>query len=192
MSVGGFKLSGQCWWQKILLAPLWCSTFGATMWWCQSISIFYLILIWGFPRIGLPLVIIHFRSGFSLTKTIQLLGYPHDCGNHHVMFPKIVPPISHRSLSRKACASGNSWNVSCATWSACRHRRHRPRRVLRQRRSRRCCNSSWTRPWMIGWMTTSALPSWKSGWEISERCQFTTIHGNGIYRVDEHNGSWLM
>ena len=30
--------------------------------------------------IGVPLVIIHFK-GFSLTKTLQLWGYPHDYGN---------------------------------------------------------------------------------------------------------------
>ena len=33
--------------------------------------------IWWFPEIGLPPVIIHFKMGFSLTKTNQLLGYPH-------------------------------------------------------------------------------------------------------------------
>ena len=32
----------------------------------------------GLPKIGVPLVIIHFRLGLSLTKTIQLWGYPHD------------------------------------------------------------------------------------------------------------------
>ena len=31
---------------------------------------------WRFPEIGVPPVIIHFRFGFSLTKTIQLLGTP--------------------------------------------------------------------------------------------------------------------
>ena len=36
------------------------------------------ILIWWCPKIGVPLVIIHSRLGFSLTKTNQLWGYPHD------------------------------------------------------------------------------------------------------------------
>ena len=38
---------------------------------------------------GIPLVIIHFRLGFSLTKTIQLLGYPHGHGN-----PQMGPAMS--------------------------------------------------------------------------------------------------
>ena len=31
--------------------------------------------------------IIHFMFGFSMKKTIQLLGYPHDYGNPHFPFP---------------------------------------------------------------------------------------------------------
>ena len=33
---------------------------------------------------GVPPVIIHFILGISLTKTIQLLGYPHDYGHLHL------------------------------------------------------------------------------------------------------------
>ena len=40
------------------------------------------IYIWWFPEIGVPPVIIHFRWGFSLTKTIHKLGYLHFFGNH--------------------------------------------------------------------------------------------------------------
>ena len=49
----------------------------------------HLLLIHGMKKwlgvswvIGVPLVIIHFK-GFSLTKTLQLWGYPHDYGNPH-------------------------------------------------------------------------------------------------------------
>ena len=37
-----------------------------------------ILYIWWFPEIGVPPAIIHFQMGFSLTKTNQLLGYPHD------------------------------------------------------------------------------------------------------------------
>ena len=41
--------------------------------------------IWGFPNMRVALVIIHFdRLGVSLTKTIQLLGIPHDSGNPQI------------------------------------------------------------------------------------------------------------
>ena len=35
------------------------------------------IIVWGVPKIGVPLVIIHFRLGVSLVNLIQLLGYHH-------------------------------------------------------------------------------------------------------------------
>ena len=38
----------------------------------------------GFKKMEVPPVIIHFRLGFASTKTIQLLGYPHDSGNSRV------------------------------------------------------------------------------------------------------------
>ena len=40
----------------------------------------------GFQKLGYP-QIIHFMFGFSMKKTIQLLGYPHDYGNPHFPFP---------------------------------------------------------------------------------------------------------
>ena len=44
---------------------------------------------WGFPKIGVPHTIIHFMDGFSVAKTIQLLGYPHDGGNPQVVAPDL-------------------------------------------------------------------------------------------------------
>ena len=41
--------------------------------------------IWELPEIGVPPVVIHFCPGFSMKKTIQLWGYPHDYGQHHVL-----------------------------------------------------------------------------------------------------------
>ena len=41
--------------------------------------------IWELPEIGVPPVVIHFCRGFSMKKTIQLWGYPHDYGQPHVL-----------------------------------------------------------------------------------------------------------
>ena len=41
-------------------------------------------LIWGFPIYGGTTVHHPLLIRFSLTKTIQLLGYPHDCGTPHM------------------------------------------------------------------------------------------------------------
>ena len=44
---------------------------------------------WGFPQMVLPqVIIIPIFMWFSLTKTIQLLGHPHDYGNSDLDIPK--------------------------------------------------------------------------------------------------------
>ena len=42
---------------------------------------------WGVPKIGVPLVIIHFRWFFSLVNPPAMGGYPHDYGNPHMFQP---------------------------------------------------------------------------------------------------------
>ena len=67
---------------------------------------------WGYPKI------IHFILGFSLTKTIQLLGYPHDYGNLHLI---VLTHVTVFSIS------------SSRTWDRAAHLHDSPFPVKKQR-----------------------------------------------------------
>ena len=70
---------------------------------------------WRFPKIGLPPVIIHFCLGFSLTKTIQLWGYPHDYGNpNHLPTPRQTNGhVTERARRRiRIARHQRGWNAS--------------------------------------------------------------------------------
>ena len=45
-----------------------------------------IVFKWGFPKIGVPPVIIYFRWGFSRSQKPSILGYPHDSGNPQMNF----------------------------------------------------------------------------------------------------------
>ena len=69
----------------------------------QCISYYILLVVWvdtscfslhwRFPKIGVPPVLIHLRLGFSLAKTIQLLG-------HNYKNPRCTPSTALRAASQ--------------------------------------------------------------------------------------------
>ena len=64
----------------------------------------------GFLKWGVPLFIIHFRLGFSMKSTIQLLGYPHDYGTPHLNLnekPDADEQLACRGFSASAANPGH-------------------------------------------------------------------------------------
>ena len=65
---------------------------------------------------GAPLVIIHFRLGFSPTKTNQLLGDPHDYGNPRPWTWPIIPVSRFPRLTRDLTQATKRDVVGLQSW----------------------------------------------------------------------------
>ena len=131
-------------------------------WYIRCVSMIYLWYIHDmcrFPKIGLPLVIIHFFMAFSLSKTIQLFGYLHDeldasiylTWAHHSRSPYRL-----RLLSR--LGPGHWWSREFA---ATTHQWHLLSLILRQDRLDASTENHWNWPFFVDWPNKNGdFPRW--------------------------------